>query len=70
MVSLYFTYNNFLKIHIDLIFSHQILSRVKGSDLMSSTSLAGAAKHVPSFEELMMKRDYIGARTLLEVSRF
>lgn len=37
---------------------------------MSNTTLVGAGKQVPSFEELMMKRDYIGARTLLEVSKF
>lgn len=48
----------------------QILSRIKSDSASSRTPGSGTQKKgTPDFEEFLQLRDYIGARTLLEVTQ-
>lgn len=51
-------------------FLFQILSRLNKSEHSANRGVAVPTRNrEPNFEELMLKRDYIGARTLLEVKK-
>lgn len=46
----------------------QILSRSKpATDSRAGTGSSSAKRHVPELEDFILKRDYVGALTMLEV---